>query len=383
LTVTDLLQGTAYSAISLRLGHPDPATLLTQEFQAAIQSAFSQRNAYTALQYGPEKGTHSLIEFLLNRINHTQGLDLQNDQLMIVGGSTHAVDMITRLYARPDGVVLVEAPTYADALHIFRDHQVELYSIPMDENGLLISALEDLLTRLKANGKSPTFLYTIPNFHNPTGITSSEERRIGVLQLARDYGFLIVEDDVYGELSFEGMTPRSYFVLSDGTGVLSIGSFSKTLAPGLRLGWLIGSPESIERCVNCGTTQMGGGASPFTAHVVAEYCRLGHWEPHIRGLRVLYKQRCERMLNALNHYMPSGVNWTQPRGGFFLWLTLPHNMLALQVKRAAEERGLLVTAGDGFFVDPADGDHNLRLAFSFAAPEDIETGVRVLSQVMG
>ncbi len=382
MTVADLPQGTAHNTISLLLGHPDPATLLTPEFQGAIQSVLGQPQAFTALQYAPEQGTSRLIEFLVNRINREERLNLQAEQLMIVAGSTHGVDMITRLYAKPGGVVLVENPTYADSIHIFRDHQVELHSVPMDENGPLIPELGTLLARLKANGKSPAFLYTIPTFHNPTGITSSEVRRIEVLKLAREYRVMIVEDDVYRDLAFRGATPRSYFALADGNDVLSIGSFSKTLAPGLRLGWLLGSPEAIQRCVTCGTTQMGGGATPFAAHMVAEYCHQGHWEPHITRLRTLYKQRCDLMLNALDQYMPTGVTWTRPLGGFFIWLTLPNDVSAQHVKQLAQERGVQVAAGNGFFVNPADGDHNLRLAFSRATPADIEVGIRILGEVI-
>jgi DNA-binding transcriptional MocR family regulator len=380
--MSNLPQGTTLSTISLRLGHPDPTTLLTPEFQTAMQTVFSQPNAYTTLQYGPEQGTRSLIEFLIERTNRVQGLDLQPDQLMIVAGSTHAVDMITRLYARPGGVVLVEAPTYADSLHIFRDHQVDLYGIPMDDNGLIVADLATLLTRLKAAGKSPAFLYTIPNFHNPTGITSSEARRKAVLELARDYGFLVVEDDVYGELSFNGKTPCSYYALAQGEGVLSIGSFSKTLAPGLRLGWLVGSPEAIERCVNCGTTQMGGGATPFTANIVAEYCRQGYLESHLARLRTLYKDRCDVMLSTLDRHMPQAIAWTRPAGGFFIWLTLPAHISAMRVKQEAEARGVLVTVGNGFFIDSTQNDHNLRLAFSFAPTTDFDAAINILAQVI-
>jgi DNA-binding transcriptional MocR family regulator len=383
VTATDLPQGMTRNTISLLLGHPDPATLLTAEFQAAIQNAMSQPRSYAALQYGPEQGTPRLIQFLVDRFNREQQPALRPEQVMIVAGSTHAVDMITRLYARPRGVVLVEAPTYADSIHIFRDHQVELRAMPMDENGLLIPELEKTLAALKAEGNSPTFLYTIPNFHNPTGITTSEARRIETIRLARQYRFLIVEDDVYRELSFEGTVPRSYYALANGEGVLSIGSFSKTLAPGLRLGWLFGSPEAIQRFVTCGTTQMGGGANPFAAHIVAEYCCEGHWEAHIARLRALYRRRCDVALGALREYMPKGVTWTQPAGGFFLWLTLPQSVLAQQVKQAALQAGVLVAAGNGFFVNSGDGDHNLRLAFSFAAPADIEAGIRILGQVIG
>jgi 2-aminoadipate transaminase len=382
VTAADLPQGMTRNTISLLLGHPDPTTLLTDEFQAAIQRAMSQPRSYAALQYGPEQGTPRLIQFLVDRINREQRLALQPDQLMIVAGSTHAVDMITRLYARPGGVVLVEAPTYADSIHIFRDHQVDLRVVSMDEHGLLIPELESRLAALKGEGKSPAFLYTIPNFHNPTGITTSEARRIEAIRLAREYGFLIMEDDVYRELSFEGLVPRSYYALAGGEGVLSIGSFSKTLAPGLRLGWLVGPAEAIQRFVNCGTSQMGGGANPLAAHIVAEYCCEGHWEVHIAHLRALYRQRCDVALGALRKYMPSGVTWTRPVGGFFLWLTLPQSVLAQQVKQVALQNGVLVAAGNGFFVNPDDGDHNLRLAFSFAAPADIEAGIRILGQVI-
>lgn len=385
MTSQDLPQGMAENTIPLLLGHPDPATLLTPELLHAMQRVISSPQAYTALQYGPEQGTQSLIKFLVEKINREQGLSLQPENLMVVGGSTHAVDMIARLYAK-GGVVLVEAPTYVDAMHIFRDHQIELCSISMDEDGLIPSELEKQVARLSANGKSPSFLYTIPNFHNPTGSTLSEARRREIIGLARHYGFLIVEDDVYRDLSFEnvseGVVPTSFYALAQGKQVLSIGSFSKTLAPGLRLGWLLGAEDDIQRCVNCGTTQMGGGANPFVANIVAEYCLSGHWETHIVNLRSLYKTRCNVALAALEQYMPADVGWTRPAGGFFIWLSLPKNVFAQDVKRMALQEGVLVAAGEGFFVTPAEGEHNLRLAFSCAAPGEIETGIRILAEVI-
>ncbi|MBV9230104.1 MAG: PLP-dependent aminotransferase family protein, partial [Chloroflexi bacterium] len=317
MTSTDLPQGVTSNTISLLLGHPDPATLLPSELHDAMQHVIDSPQAYTALQYGPEHGAQSLVDVLVEKINREQGLSIQASNLMVVAGSTHAVDMLTRLYAKPGGVVLVEAPTYADAIHIFRDHQVELYSIPMDDDGLITSALEKQLAELHASGKSPRMLYTIPNFHNPTGRTLSEVRRLELIRLARYYGFLIVEDDVYHDLPFEGVVPPSLYALANGEQVVSIGSFSKTLAPGLRLGWLLGSEDAIRPCLSCGTTQMGGGANPFTAHMVAEYCRRGYWEKHIAYVRSLYKTRRDIALSALEQYMPSDVKWTHPAGGFF------------------------------------------------------------------
>ncbi|HEY6408858.1 MAG TPA: PLP-dependent aminotransferase family protein [Ktedonobacteraceae bacterium] len=378
----NLPQGTAQNTISLMFGHPDPGTLLTPALLNAIQHAVSSPQLYTALQYGAEQGTPSLINFLVEKINREQDLTIQPGNLMIVAGSTHAVDMLARLYARPGGVVLVEAPTYVDAIHVFRDHQIELCSIPMDEDGLIPSALEQQLTQLNSIGKSPSFLYTVPNFHNPTGSTLPETRRSEIISIARRYGFLIVEDDVYRDLSFEDTVPASFYKLAKGNQVLSIGSFSKTLAPGLRLGWLLSSEEAIQRCINCGTTQMGGGANPFTAHIVAEYCRSGHWETHIAHIQSLYKLRRDAALAALEQYMPADVKWTHPTGGFFIWLSLPERVIAQRVKQVALQEGVSVATGEGFFVNPSDGEHNLRLAFSFASPNDIAAGIRNLAQVI-
>lgn len=379
----DLAQGMTTNTISLLLGHPDSSTLLSAELHTAMQRVMDSSQAYAMLQYGTEQGARNLIDVLVDKINREQHLAIQARNIMIVAGSTHAVDMLARLYARPEGVVLVEAPTYADALHVFRDYQIELCAIPMDADGLIPAALEQQIMRLKAHGKAISMLYTVPNFHNPTGRTLSEARRLEIIALARRYDFLIVEDDVYRDLAFEGAVPASFYALARDEQVVSIGSFSKTLAPGLRLGWLVGTEETIERCVNSGTTQMGGGANPFIAHMVAEYCRSGHWQQHISHLQALYKKRRDVALAALERSMPPDVVWTHPNGGFFIWLTLPSHIFAQQVKQQALQHGVLVAAGEGFFVNPSDGEHHLRLAYSCAAPEDIDRAIRILAQVIG
>ena len=378
----DLAQGMLANTISFTFGHPDPKTLLTEELHNAMLQVVNSPDAYTALQYGKEQGTRSLIEYLVVKLQREQGLSLQPANLMVVAGSTGGVDMLARLYVRPGGTVLVEAPTYVDAIHIFRDHHIELCSIPMDEDGLIPSELEKQVVQLHANSVFPSMLYTIPNFHNPTGCTLPEARRIEIIRIAQRYGLLIVEDDVYRDLSFEGKVPASFYALANGKQVFSIGSFSKTLAPGLRLGWLIGSEESIQYCVNCGVAQMGGGANPFVASMVAEYCRSGALEKHISQIQALYKTRCDVALAALSKYMPSDTKWTSPRGGFFIWLSLPEDVFAQDVKRLAQQEGVLVSAGEGFFVNPGDGEHNLRLAYSCARPEEIEAGIRILAQVI-
>jgi 2-aminoadipate transaminase len=383
LISNDLAQGMSADTISFTFGHPDPKTLLTEELHNAMLQVVNSPDAYTALQYGKEQGTRSLIEYLVGKLQREQGLSVQPANLMVIAGSTGGVDMLARLYARPGGVVLVEAPTYVDAIHVFRDHHIELCSIPIDEHGLIPSELEKQLEQLRSSGIFPSMLYTIPNFHNPTGSTLPEARRIEIIKIAQRYGLLIVEDDVYRDLTFEGEVPASFYALANGNQVFSIGSFSKTLAPGLRLGWLVGSEESIQYCVNCGVKQMEGGANPFVARIVAEYCRSGAFEMHIRHLQSLYKTRCDVALAALSKYMPFDTKWSCPKGGFFIWLGLPENVFAQDVKRLALQEGVLVSAGEGFFVNPGEGNHNLRLAYSCAKPEDIEAGIRILAQVIG
>jgi DNA-binding transcriptional MocR family regulator len=379
--------GPGRAPIALMLGHPDPTTLATPEFRAAVATATDAPDFYQGLQYGPEAGTRSLLEFLQEKSSREQGLAIGPANIMLVAGATHAVDMLARLYAKPGGVVLIEAPTYPDALHIFRDHQIELHAIPTDEGGLIVSALEERLAWLNAQGKSPTFLYTIPTFHNPRGSTLSAARRHGLLELAGKHALMIVEDEVYRDLSFNGKVPATCFALAQGHGqrVCSIGSFSKTLAPGVRLGWLVAPQDVIDTCMACGTTLMGGGASPFSAQVVAQYCRSGQWEPHVRRLRSIYATRRDLMVAALERYMPAGTTWTRPEGGFFVWLTLPPmpaTVRAREVQRVAHEAGVAVAAGEPFFLDPRAGHLHLRLAYSYAAPADLDAGIRTLAHVV-
>jgi len=379
MSVQELPQGVLPGTISLVFGHPDATTLPADDLRAAAEAVLRGPQARLALQYGPEQGTPALIDYLVAKLNREEGLSLSRDNLMIVAGSTHAVDMIARLYAGHDGVVLVEAPTYHDALHVFRDHGADLRPVQMDSDGLIIEVLAAQLAALQREGKPPQLLYTIPNFQNPSGVTLTRARRKAILKLAGEHGFLIVEDDVYRDLAFEGEVPPSFYALAEGQRVLRIGSFSKIMAAGLRLGWLIAAPEHIQRCTNCGAMQMGGGANPLVAHIVAEYCRAGYLEPHVVQLRQVYRHRRDVTLAALKRYMPPGVTWTHPRGGFFVWLTLPKGMSIGLLREAARQHGVLFVPGSDFFAT-GGGERNLRLAFSFVPPDEIEQGVEILAQ---
>jgi 2-aminoadipate transaminase len=381
MSTQKLPQGVLPDTISLVFGHPDATTLPVDELRVATETVLGSPQACTALQYGSVQGSPALIDYVVDKLNREESLGLTQDNLLIVAGSTHALDMIARQHARCGGTVLVEAPTYHDALRVFRDHDADLHPMAIDENGIIVDELGVQLAALVHEGKSPRLLYTIPTFQNPSGVTITQSRREKIIELSREYGFVIVEDDVYRDLAFEGDVPPSFYGLTGGDTVLRIGSFSKIVAPGLRLGWLIAAPEQIKQYLECGTIQMGGGANPFVAHIMAEYCRSGNLESHVTRLRQVYCSRCNVMLAALERHMPRGVTWTRPRGGFFVWLTLPIGLHVRSLGEASRSQGVHFAPGTGFFAG-SGGERNLRLAFSFVPSNEIDRGVRILAQII-
>ncbi len=375
-------QGVVAGSIPLFAGHPARDLLPLDGIQGAIDAIWRGEGATRLFNYGDEQGNPELIEFLVKRLRRGEGLEIGPENLMIIGGSTWGVDMISDQLTQAGDVLLVDAPSYRDALHIFHDHRLELRDVPIDEGGILIAEMERTLRELEAGRRAPKFYYVVPNFQNPSGITMPKDRRRAVIELSRRYGFVIVEDDVYCDIRFGDRLPPSFYALAGGENVLRIGSFSKTLAPGLRIGWLIGAADRIAAFVGSGLLTMGGGANPFTAAIVAQYCRSGAWEAHLRWLREQYRARRDIALAALESLMPASVTCTRPRGGYFIWLGLPSSLRVDDLAAAARERNVYFAPGTGFFVDPADGLHHLRLSFSFLPLEDLRAGIEILGDLI-
>ena len=367
--------------ISFVLGLPDPATFPTELLQESADRVLRDNGA-VALQYAPEQGYGRLIDYLLAKWQHDEGVTVTRENVTLAYGSTDAVGMLSLLLARPGDVILVEAPSYRDTLHLFRDHGLTLVQIPVDEQGLRTDVMEQTLQRLSLEGVHPRFVYTIPTFQNPSGVTLSLPRRGEVLRLAETFDFRIIADDVYRDLYYDETVPPALGALDPaGERVITVGSFSKVLAAGLRLGWVIANPEIIAALYNGGARAMGGGANPFVAHIVADFCQGGRLDQHISLLRERYGRRRDVLLNALASHMPQSVSWNQPAGGYFVWLDLLPGLAATEVVRVADERGVTCLAGPAFYADGCGEDH-IRLAFSFVPTDQIENGVAQLAQVI-
>lgn len=366
--------------ISFIYGLPDPMTFPAEDLRHAADRVLREEPEL-ALQYGPEQGYGPLIDYLRSKLAREEGLEVSRPDIILTGGSAQALDHLCTLFTRPGGIVLVEAPTYHETLQLFRDHGLHPMQIAIDQDGMQPERLADRLEALARQGRRARLLYTIPNFQNPSGITLSADRREAVLDLAERYDLLVVEDDVYRDLVYEGEVPPSLYALDGRQRVLRIGSFSKILAPALRLGWLMGPPGLIGRLIRSGLRCMGGGANPLVANTLATYCQQGLLEPHIASLRQLYRERRDAMLAALTAWMPDGVGWTRPGGGFFIWLSLPDPLQATSVTVEAEKARLLIPGGDPFFAEEVTGQF-VRLAFSYVSPVKIEEGIQVLGEVM-
>jgi 2-aminoadipate transaminase len=300
--------------VELGWGHPDLSLLPVDGMLQAAEVAL-RRDGALALSYGAEQGPGRLIEQVCARLERIEGVAPSPEQVMITGGVSQALDMLCTLLTRPGDVVLVESPVYHLALRIFRDHALELAAVPSDDGGLQVGALEEILAALQRQGRRPRFLYVVPTFNNPAGVTMTTGRRRALVALAQRERLPVLEDDVYRELWYDSLPPPSLYNLAPAGQVVRLGSFSKVLAPGLRLGWMLASPEVVRRCAISGQLDSGGGLNHFTAHVVAAYIELGLLDRQVERLRASYRQRRDALLDGLASHLPEECGWIHPVGG--------------------------------------------------------------------
>lgn len=365
--------------VELTFGEPDPALLPVAQVRAAADRLLA-REGPGALAYGQTHGPPALREQIARRVAAREGRAVAADEILVSGGNSQALDLALTMLTAPGDVILVESPTYNLALGILRDHPVEVVGVPLGDEGLDVDALERTLSRLRAAGTRARLLYTIPTFHNPAGVCLAPERRRRLLEIARDWDLILVEDDVYRELAYDGPAPPSLWSAAAEAPVVRLGSFSKSLAPGLRVGWINAPRDIMERLSRSGTLDSGGCPSQFAASLVAELLHGSAFETHIEALRRAYASRRDTLAAALREQLPAGCSFAVPAGGFFIWLTLPAGVSATELLPLAEARGVAFAPGARFCSD--GDDRSLRLAFSLYGEATLAEGARRLGAAL-
>ena len=370
--------------IELRWGTPDLSLLPIDEVGAAVQEMLPLAGP-PALDYGTTQGPEVLRAALAVRIARSEGRAVALDEIAITDGISPALHQLAALLVRPGDAVLVEATAYSLALRLLRDLGIEPVSVPFDANGLDVDRLPGVLADVRAQGRRPRLLYTVPTFHNPTGISLADERRRRLVELAVEEDLLIAEDDVYRELWYDRPAPSSLWRLAgevDGGAdhVIRLGSFSKSLAPGLRCGFLTASSEHVRRYTESGLIDSAGCLSQFTSLIVAALLRDGAYDRIVTRYRQAYGERRDALVSGLKDALPDGCSCTEPEGGYFVWVSLPPGLTAARLKTFAEEAGVSFVGGRHFSV--AGDDHGLRLCFAMYAPEELTDGAARLGRAI-
>jgi GntR family transcriptional regulator / MocR family aminotransferase len=362
-------------AISFDGGTGDPLLFPVQEFRKTLQEVL-HCDGCSALEYGDSRG-YAPLRTTIAQVLTSQGLRANPDHILITSGSQQSIALVAQLLLGPGDVVLVENPTYSGALDLFRSMKLRIVGIPMDKHGLQVEELEKLLQQ-----HHPRLIYTMPNFHNPTGICLSTPRRRQVLALAERYNVPILEDDFVGDLRYEGRVQPALKALDPDGSVIYMSTFSKMLMPGLRIGFVLAEGPIYERLVRCKRVN-DLASSNLMQHALAVYVTIGRYQTHQRRSCRVYRKRRDAMVTALARYLPQQIRFSVPQGGLFLWLRLPDGTSSEYVLAAACEEGVAFMPGTHFFLNRAQGEPYLRLSFATQTPSAIEEGIQRLSQALG
>lgn len=365
--------------ISFAGGLPSPESFPVEELKRIVCDLFESDQAHQALQYGLTEGDIHLRELLVERYRK-QGLDIGVDNLIITTASQQALDLLPKIFINPGDRIICGLPSYLGGISAFSYYGARMEGVGLDHDGMSASQLEDKLKKMRAFGEKPKFIYTIPDFQNPAGITMSGSRRQEIIDLAKKYDVLIVEDSPYRELRFSGEDEKMIYALDNSGHVISIGTFSKILAPGFRIGWVIADTAIIEKIVIAKQTA-DLCTSPFVQKIAAKYLETGIFDAHIASIIRLYREKRDVMLASLGEYMPAGVSWTEPEGGLFLFLTLPEYVDAEKLFIEAVREKVAFVPGNVFFCDGC-GRNTMRLNFSFPSKEMNTEGVRRLAKAI-
>lgn len=344
---------------------------------ADVSAKLIREHGTVAMQYGSGQGSPELREQIL-QVMALEGISAHADDVVVTTGSQQALDLITRIFIDPGDVIIAEAPSYVGALGVFQAAQGEVVHVPMDDDGLIPEALEETLSRLAAQGRRAKFIYTVPNFHNPGGMSLSLERRPQIVDIAARHRVLILEDNPYGLLGFDSdPLPALHSFAPDQ--VIYLGSFSKTFAPGFRVGWAL-APHAVREKLVIASEASILCPSMMSQMSISTYLDTWDWLGQVKKFREVYRERRDAMINALDEFLPE-AHWTVPKGGFYTWVTLPEGLDSQAMLPRAVTELVAYVPGTAFFADDG-GAANMRLSFCYPTPERITEGVRRLSRVV-
>lgn len=361
--------------ISFAGGLPAPASFPLDKI-AEITQQVIEESGPQVLQYGPTEGDPKLREELV-KWAAKDGIEVDLEQVLITNGSQQGLDLVGKIFLDVGDPIVVELPTYIGGLQAFNSYQATMYGVPQDDLGMSMDLLEEKLAELKGKGIIPKFIYVVPDFQNPSGVSMPNDRRKRLIELAIEYDTIIIEDSPYRELRFEGEQPEPIFKLDKDGRVITLSTFSKILCPGLRLAWAFGPEELISKMV-VAKQSMDLCSPPFNQAIAATLMSQGLLHKQIDIIKELYYKKRQLMLSALEEHMPEGVSWTRPEGGLFLWVRLPEHMDAKELFEEAIANNVAYVVGSAFHCDEG-GKNTMRLNFSYPSEEQIPEGVKRLA----
>ena len=371
--------------ISLAGGFPDTRAFGEEAFREISHNIAA--DAAQALQYGPTAGLEAIKDVIVE-VMAAEGTPAKQENVFVTTGAQQGLDLIAKVFLDEGDAVLCEGPAYAGALNAFAAYRPRIAHVPMDRAGIIPVAARETLNKARRQGLHVKFIYTVPNFQNPAGVTMVAERRKEMLEMAREFDLVIVEDNPYGMLRFEGEPLSSLAALEQEDGdsdggpdrVVYLGTFSKIFAPGVRLGWVHAQPGILHK-INVGKQGADLCSSNLSQMMISSYFQNADWRAYVRRLTSMYRERRDTMLDALAEFMPKEVHWTHPEGGLFVWATLPSYLDATAMLPRAIAKNVAYVPGEGFYAGDS-GKNNMRLNFSFVEPEKIRRGIELLSEVI-
>lgn len=365
--------------ISLAGGFPD-MDLFPSDVFASVMDAVRTDYLASALQYSPTEGLGELRERIVQIMAHEQATATV-DQIMITSGGQQGINLSMRSFVDPGDVVIAEGPTYPGAVPPMTTYEADVVHIPMDDDGMIVDQLEATIQRVRAEGRRVKLIYTIPNFHNPAGVTMSRERRERLIEIAHCNEIMVVEDNPYGQVRFDGESLPSLYELDEGQGwVIYVSTFSKILAPGLRVGW-VAAPPPVLRRMNLGKQAEDLGTGTLNQRFIIEYMNRYDWRLHVARLNDVYRTRRDALLGALDEEFPAEASWSRPNGGLFVWATLPDYIDTQDLLARALDHNVAFVPGGAAFLD-GQGMNSMRMNYSQLPPEVLAEGVRRIGEVI-